>query len=88
MIPHPTQETLGFLINEHKSFLTQTEINIPTICLLIIQLNSCGNNFLLFPILFSFPFLFKACLINEFHFAEILPLSDPRTFVALSGTTS
>jgi len=47
MMPQPTQETLGCCMYGRRSFLTQTVIKIPTICLLVIQSKQCGKLLLL-----------------------------------------
>ena len=105
MMPHPTHETLGCRMKGRRLLRTQTDISIPTICLLMIHWKwSCG---MLLSIDFPFfvgkwfsciwsywslsrqsIFLFRASLIKEFHFIEILLFSDPRTFDALRGTIS
>lgn len=87
--PHPTQETLGSRMYGLRSPRTQTVIKIPTICLLMIHLKSWETPLILLSLSsLVATLLFKVSLINEFHFAETLLLSDPKTFEALSGTTS
>jgi hypothetical protein len=89
-MPQPTHETLECRMNGRRWLRTQTDISIPTICLLTIHWKFCGMLLSVdFP---SFPekpsFLFRTSLIKEFHFMEILLFSDPRTFDTLRGTIS
>lgn len=82
--PQPTHETLELLTCGRSSLRTQTEINIPTICLLMMHLKLALN-------LVSSAFvslLIRAFLIKEFHLMEILLFSGPSTFPTRRGTTS
>lgn len=61
MMPHPTQETLGFRKNGWRSLRTQTDISMPTICLLMRHRNSCW--IIPLSIIDLFPFLPR----KDFH---------------------
>lgn len=96
MIPEPMHDTSRWWMNGLRLLLTQTEVKMPTICLLLMHLNPCIE--LSIALLFVdswfncappfLPFLLSASPISEFHFADIQLLVGPSTFLALSGTIS
>jgi hypothetical protein len=98
MIPEPMHDTSRRWMNGTRLLLAHTEVKMPTICLLLMQLKYSAWVELSRALLSvdtlceSAPsmilFLFNAAAISDFHFVAIQLFLGPSTFLALSGTIS
>jgi hypothetical protein len=98
MMPEPMHETSRWWMSGLRLLLTHTDVNMPTICLLLMHLKPSPCIEPSFAPLFveswfnfalsSLSFLLSASPISEFHFADAQLFLGPRTFLALSGTIS